>query len=298
AGRLMEMTTAEGVTQWQYDIQGRVVCIDSPEGVLCYGYDERGRVVREEQNGRVTEREYPQARTMLRRILPPEGEGTTAQEATFRVNYAGELTECRLSDTSELALEYNGQGRESRRSCETGFVLAQEYDATGKLVSQRAGCETGSDASMPGGTIRTALWRRYEYDGAQNVVAVNDDHQALRYVMNGNGQVTAVMSHGQARERYGYDECGYLAQQWTGEKVSLLWDNHYTRGHRLTWHGDVLAEYDDAGRMTAQSITRKGHRPAVMRFRWDSQDRLTGLVNWRGEQWEYRYDALGRRTEK
>lgn len=92
------MTTAEGVTQWQYDIQGRVVCIDSPEGVLCYGYDERGRVVREEQNGRVTEREYPQARTMLRRILPPEGEGTTAQEATFRVNYAGELTECRLSD--------------------------------------------------------------------------------------------------------------------------------------------------------------------------------------------------------
>ncbi|ENR1369131.1 PAAR/RHS domain-containing protein [Escherichia albertii] len=298
AGRLMEMTIAEGVTQWQYDIQGRVVCIDSPEGVLCYGYDERGRVVREEKNGRVTEREYPQARTMLRRILPPEGEGTTAQEATFRVNYAGELTGCRLSDTSELALEYNGQGRESRRSCETGFVLVQEYDATGKLVSQRAGCETDSDASMPGGTIRTALWRRYEYDGAQNVVAVNDDHQALRYVMNGNGQVTAVMSHGQARERYGYDECGYLAQQWTGEKVSLLWDNHYTRGHRLTWHGDVLAEYDDAGRMTAQSITRKGHRPAVMRFRWDSQDRLTGLVNWRGEQWEYRYDALGRRTEK
>ncbi|EPP2475293.1 RHS repeat domain-containing protein, partial [Escherichia albertii] len=93
-------------------------------------------------------------------------------------------------------------------------------------------------------------------------------------------------------------ECGYLAQQWTGEKVSLLWDNHYTRGHSLTWHGDVLAEYDDAGRMTAQSITRKGHRPAVMRFRWDSLDRLTGLVNWRGEQWEYRYDALGRRTEK
>lgn len=291
AGRLTAMTTAEGVTRREYDIQGRVVRITSPEGELSYGYDERGRLIREEQNGRVTEREYPEARTMVRRILPPEGEDGQTDSTTFRVNYAGELVECRTGDAQSLTLAYNGTGRESVRRSGRGFMLLQEYDATGKVVTQRAGREAV-------GSLAAELIRRYEYDGAQNLVAVNDDRQELRYAVNGNGQVTSVSSRDRVRERYGYDECGYLKAQWTGEKVALLWDNQYAQGHRVMRHGDVLAEYDAAGRMTSRTVSREGYRPAVMRFRWDSQDRLTGLCNWRGEQWEYRYDAQGRRTEK
>ncbi|WP_133159217.1 hypothetical protein [Superficieibacter electus] len=60
------------------------------------------------------------------------------------------------------------------------------------------------------------------------------------------------------------------------------------------WRGHVLAEYDAAERMTSRMVSREGSGPTVM----DSHDRLMGLCYWRGEQWEYHYDVLGRRTEK
>ncbi|HBN7435530.1 TPA: type IV secretion protein Rhs, partial [Escherichia coli] len=43
---------------------------------------------------------------------------------------------------------------------------------------------------------------------------------------------------------------------------------------------------------------RDGYRPETERFRWDSRDQLTGYCSAQGEQWEYRHDASGRRTEK
>ncbi|MDC9583436.1 YD repeat-containing protein, partial [Xenorhabdus sp. PR6a] len=57
-------------------------------------------------------------------------------------------------------------------------------------------------------------------------------------------------------------------------------------------------EYDDTGRMTAMQLWQEGHRPALTKFRWDSQSQLIGVQTPGGQQWEYRYDAFGRRTEK
>ncbi|MDE9553143.1 RHS repeat domain-containing protein, partial [Xenorhabdus bovienii] len=59
-----------------------------------------------------------------------------------------------------------------------------------------------------------------------------------------------------------------------------------------------LFEYDDAGRMTAMQLWEDGHRPQLTKFRWNSQNQLTGVLTPGGQQWDYRYDAFGRRTEK
>ncbi|MFP2522180.1 RHS repeat-associated core domain-containing protein, partial [Escherichia coli] len=57
-------------------------------------------------------------------------------------------------------------------------------------------------------------------------------------------------------------------------------------------------DYDAAGRMVSRTKHRDGYRPETERFRWDSRDQLTGYCSAQGEQWEYRHDASGRRTEK
>ncbi|CAK0663175.1 RHS repeat protein [Escherichia coli] len=50
--------------------------------------------------------------------------------------------------------------------------------------------------------------------------------------------------------------------------------------------------------MVSRTRHRDGYRPETERFRWDSRDQLTGYCSAQGEQWEYRHDASGRRTEK
>ncbi|MGS5062327.1 RHS repeat-associated core domain-containing protein, partial [Escherichia coli] len=69
-------------------------------------------------------------------------------------------------------------------------------------------------------------------------------------------------------------------------------------GHRLKQAGNTQYDYDAAGRMVSRTRHRDGYRPETERFRWDSRDQLTGYCSAQGEQWEYRHDASGRRTEK
>lgn len=53
--------------------------------------------------------------------------------------------------------------------------------------------------------------------------------------------------------------------------------------------------------MISRTKHRDGHRPEREQFRWDRRDQLTGYSRESGgksEQWAYRYDGSGRRTEK
>ncbi|EOJ4795068.1 zincin-like metallopeptidase toxin domain-containing protein, partial [Escherichia coli] len=119
-----------------------------------------------------------------------------------------------------------------------------------------------------------------------------------------NGQVTAVtasgtgLGYGEGDESYGYDSCGYLKAQSAGRHRISEETDQYAGGHRLKQAGNTQYDYDAAGRMVSRTKHRDGYRPETERFRWDSLDQLTGYCSAQGEQWEYRYDASGRRTEK
>ncbi|EEZ5606122.1 Rhs family protein [Escherichia coli] len=106
------------------------------------------------------------------------------------------------------------------------------------------------------------------------------------------------LGYGEGDESYGYDSCGYLkAQSAGGHRISEETDQ-YAGGHRLKQAGNTQYDYDAAGRMVSRTRHRDGYRPETERFRWDSRDQLTGYCSAQGEQWEYRHDASGRRTEK
>ncbi|HFN6299604.1 TPA: restriction endonuclease fold toxin, partial [Escherichia coli] len=312
AGRLAEVITPEGKTQYAYDKSGRLTGIFSPDGTSQRtGYDERGRVNVTTQGRRAIEYHYPDEHTVIRCILPPEDErdrhpDESLLKTTYRYNAAGELTEVILPGDETLTFSRDEAGREVFRHSNRGFACEQGWNAASQLVTQRAGF---FPAEATWGGLVPSLVREYRYDSAGNVSAVTSREDYGRetrreYRLDRNGQVTAVtasgtgLGYGEGDESYGYDSCGYLKAQSAGRHRISEETDQYAGGHRLKQAGNTQYDYDAAGRMVSRTRHRDGYRQETERFRWDSRDQLTGYCSAQGEQWEYRHDASGRRTEK
>ena len=263
------------------------------------------------QGRRAIEYHYPDEHTVIRCILPPEDErdrhpDESLLKTTYRYNAAGELTEVILPGDETLTFSRDEAGREVLRHSNRGFACEQGWNAAGQPVSQRAGL---FPAETTWGGLLPSLVREYRYDSAGNVSGVTSREDYGRetrreYRLDRNGQVTAVtasgtgLGYGEGDESYGYDSCGYLKAQSAGRHRISEETDQYAGGHRLKQAGNTQYDYDAAGRMVSRTKHRDGYRPETERFRWDSRDQLTGYCSAQGEQWEYRHDASGRRTEK
>ena len=263
------------------------------------------------QGRRAIEYHHPDEHTVIRCILPPEDErdrhpDESLLKTTYRYNAAGELTEIILPGDETLTFSRDEAGREVLRHSNRGFACEQGWNAAGQPVSQRAGFFP--EEATWGGLV-PSLAREYRYDSAGNVSAVTSREDYGRetrreYRLDRNGQVTAVtasgtgLGYGEGDESYGYDSCGYLKAQSAGRHRISEETDQYAGGHRLKQAGNTQYDYDAAGRMVSRTKHRDGYRPETERFRWDSRDQLTGYCSAQGEQWEYRHDASGRRTEK
>ncbi|RDP58137.1 putative deoxyribonuclease RhsA [Escherichia coli] len=177
------------------------------------------------------------------------------------------------------------------------------------FINNQPAARKGDKLECSAAIVEGSLVREYRYDSAGNVSGVTSREDYGRetrreYRLDRNGQVTAVtasgtgLGYGEGDESYGYDSCGYLKAQSAGwHRISEETDQ-YAGGHRLKQAGNTQYDYDAAGRMVSRTRHRDGYRPETERFRWDSRDQLTGYCSAQGEQWEYRHDASGRRTEK
>ncbi|ENK9248215.1 RHS repeat protein, partial [Escherichia coli] len=204
AGRLAEVISPEGKTQYAYDKSGRLTGIFSPDGTSQRtGYDERGRVNVTTQGRRAIEYHYPDEHTVIRCIQPPEDErdrhpDESLLKTTYRYNAAGELTEVILPGDETLTFSRDEAGREVFRHSNRGFACEQGWNAASQLTSQRAGLfpeETTWGGLLP------SLVREYRYDSAGNVSGVTSREDYGRetrreYRLDRNGQVTAVTASG------------------------------------------------------------------------------------------------------
>ncbi len=169
AGRLAEIITPEGKTQYAYDKSGRLTGIFSPDGISQRtGYDERGRVNVTTQGRRAIEYHHPDEHTVIRCILPPEDErdrhpDESLLKTTYRYNAAGELTEIILPGDETLTFSRDEAGREVLRHSNRGFACEQGWNAAGQPVSQRAGF---FPAEATWGGLVPSLVREYRYDSA------------------------------------------------------------------------------------------------------------------------------------
>ena len=153
------------------------------------------------------------------------------------------------------------------------------------------------------------LNRTYQYDKALNTIAANDEIESLRFVVNGNNQITQVVSQYQTRENYHYDQSGYISRQYIqSDDYRYHNDQHgqikidnldlYQQGNKLNRIGNDYYSYDKAGRLVKKTAIKDGFRGKTLYYRWNGNNQLESLTNEWGEVWYYKYDALGRRIEK
>ena len=153
------------------------------------------------------------------------------------------------------------------------------------------------------------LNRTYQYDKALNTIAANDEIESLRFVVNGNNQITQVVNQYQTRENYHYDQNGYISRQYIQADDYRYHNDHhgqikidnldlYQQGNKLNRIGNDYYSYDKAGRLVKKTTIKDGFRGKTLYYRWNGNNQLESLTNEWGEVWYYKYDALGRRIEK
>jgi len=139
--------------------------------------------------------------------------------------------------------------------------------------------------------------RRYQWDRAD---------QIIRRMYTDGAPSTPAEKYRQSL--WGYDAAGRMTQSLQPEGEERFWydaaDNRTTPEMQPVWNNllkrldGVSREYDGFGRMTVRHDT---HRRVTQRFSYDDEHRISRVeIDGDAEytRAEYRYDALGRRTEK
>ena len=328
-GQLIQLTTVDDVISYTYDNAGRVTHIQSTDSTLTYVYDINDRVIEESQNSHKIYRTFDDINQTVTRVLYPAGQDKPIT-TRFKYNNLGELVELQLpnwenesqqTDIQEkevhtLHFLYDNEGNEISRQSNLGFILNQQFNEMNLPIRQRAGYEpthhfdsqalkqTGIDSPT-----FAELNRTYQYDKALNTIAANDEIESLRFVVNGNNQITQVVNQYQTRENYHYDQNGYISRQYIQADDYRYHDDHhgqikidnldlYQQGNKLNRIGNDYYSYDKAGRLVKKTAIKDGFRGKTLYYRWNGNNQLESLTNEWGEVWYYKYDALGRRIEK
>jgi RHS repeat-associated protein len=199
------------------------------------------------------------------------------------------------SDGQLLRFGYDQVGREVRRDLPGGPALSQEWDAAGRLACQVL--ESGG---------RVLARRGYAYLPGGRPARIDDlIAGSRRFTWDGAGRITAVDGDRWA-ERYRYDPAGQLASaRWTAPPPAAgTWLDADLQGPReragtlITVAGSVRYRHDRQGRVVGRLRARAGGEPSAWTYQWDADDRLTAVTTPDGSTWRYRYDPLGRRIGK
>lgn len=283
-GELVRVDADGESTVFERDALGRLVRAESPVSKLLWEYDELGRVVRSTQNGDVIDYTYDAAGNCTQRTLRAGLWQKVPHTTRYARDAQGQLTALELAG-DRLDIARDALGRPTLFGSRSGYRLEQRFDARGTLAEQR---------------ISTEVHRRYTYDVAGNLTAVQDARWGLtEYRYDRSDRVLSARRPRSGEESFRYNPVGLLAG--AHRRVPELdrdVEFHYGPAGRLHRTGDTEHLYDDAGRLVSKTLHRRGFRPQRWEYRWDSRDRLVEARTPEGQIWRYSYDPLGRRIRK
>ncbi|WP_347879803.1 RHS repeat-associated core domain-containing protein [Streptomyces sp. Tu 2975] len=281
-GQVIGKDAGGRVTTFEYDVFDQLTVAATPDSRLTRIRDRFGRIASETSNGRTTLFQHDRLGRRIGRTTPS---GAVSQ---WSYDAAGRRTELRTSGRT-LAFERDAMGHEVACHVGDSVTLSSLLDPVGRVVVQ--------DVTSHGRSIQR---RGYSYRADGNLVGIEDQTSGdRRFDVDPAGRVTAVHATNWS-ERYAYDAAGnqtdaawpdgYPGWEATGSR-------EYT-GTRISRAGSVRYQHDDQGRIVLRQKIRLSRKPDTWRYSWDAEDRLTAVTTPDGTVWRYRYDALGRRTDK
>ncbi|MEV8014850.1 DUF6531 domain-containing protein [Streptomyces sp. NPDC086554] len=287
-GQVTRKDVAGQITDFSYDVAGRMLRAAAPDAVVEWLWDEHG-LLRSETiaSGTSPSRElshtYDELGRRTGRRTPSGAVSTWAYDA------AGRRTELVTAGRS-LRFEHDAAGHETARHIGDHLTLTHAYDGLGRLRTQTL-------AGPQGHRIQERAYR-YRVDGC--LTGVEELAGGARnFELDEAGRVTGVRAP-EWRETYAYDMAGNQTEaSWPAAHPDAeAQGRREYAGTRVLRAGAVRYEHDAAGRIVLRQKTRLSRKPDTWRYVWDAEDRLTSVITPDGTQWRYTYDPLGRRIAK
>jgi RHS repeat-associated protein len=295
-GRLVQQVSAEDfATSFDYDAAGRLIAAATPDSLVKCRYDDAGRLVEEHQDEQWVRTEYNAAGEVVR-IRTSLG-----HEVKSDLDPNGRLRALQTAGGHTIEFERDPRGLEVGRVTNGRLRLRQQFDSMGRLVTQQVQLARDEEPEPRRAALsshRSLPSRKFHYDADSLLIGIEDKQWGpTNYVYDPVERLISV-SRGQGpNERFEYDGTDNLTR--VRQSGSALRDETfaYSQGGRLVVDGEGHRDYDAAGRLVRRTRQRNGIS-AVWQYSWDSQGQLRAIRLPNGTQWEYKYDAFGRRVKK
>jgi len=284
AGRLIGKTTADGRTEYGYDVLDQLTAItftdlDGVQQRVSFTYDALGQLLTEDSASGTLEHHYDELGNLTQTLLP-DGRWLN------RLHYgSGHLHQVNLDGQVICDFERDRMHREVLRT-QGQINTRTQYDRSGRLRTRQR-----RTASQPP-QLPAESAKDYEYDLADNLISrlyrsrQSDQRTLLHY--DATSRIIASQESAQTRdETFVYDAAANLLE---GSSFS----GGYVRHNKmLTWQ-DKRYRYDGFGRMIEKRSVRRG----LQLFAYDAESRLIEVRNPNGHVVRMSYDPLGRRVGK
>jgi RHS repeat-associated protein len=301
AGRRTERTLPDGtVTKFEYDAIGRILKAINPDAAVAFEYDAAGRLIREWQGQDWVRTDYNAANDVI-------GARTSlGHEVRYELDPNGRALKLFTGNNYTLAFERDARGLETGRQMPRGVRLEQRFDSMGRIVEQRVGRTMTSDWSgsyssrefqIPAGDEMVKRGYRYDSDGL--LLSIEDGRWGMTdYAYDPAERLLSALRDQGLNERFEYDAADNLTRSQEQGRDSSDHSCAYGPGNRLLRRGDTRYEYDSEGRLVRKTEFATREKPQVWVYTWDAQGQLRKLLRPDGAEWDYKYDAFGRRIAK
>lgn len=202
--------------------------------------------------------------------------------------------------------EYDGAGqvvRRIERAGDTGRILiVTEYvrDLAGRLIKKIAAGTVEEYAYDQVGRLVRAdndhCAVSFQYDLAGNLLTERQNDRTVVHAYDGNGKRKSTTYPDGDVISYDHDACGFLAAlKLDGRRlVDVERDDSHRERRRTQGALETVFEYDPAGRLRQQAVSRRGEMLIARTYSYDPVGRLTELVDASGGAVRFGYDELGR----
>ncbi len=287
-GRLTGKTTADGEqSTFAYNSLGQLTQAENPHSKVIYDYDSLGNPIEETQksshHSQSLFHEYDALGNRIKTTLP------SGQVVSYQYNHQQLFTQVSLDDELISQIQRDSLGREINK--QQGKLNARyHYDPMGRLASHQVTHKKNK---------HTVIQRGYGYDHAGNLSIIDDLKKGTtQYQYDALNRLTQVNSF--ISEQFAFDPAGnLLAQQSTADRTAQPTSPTQTNGNRLAFQGDRKFKYDAWGNLIKEQRGKEGQLQTEFAYNASNQlVKVTKQTSNKQEEYQYTYDALGRRINK
>lgn len=276
-------------------IRRQAACKDEAAIDTLFDYDDAGRLTRVRHGDSVIEYE----RDGVGRLLAERSNGRevrwtydeitgaaigldSGQQLRWAYDINGALASLGIADHAPLQIQRDALGRDIHHHSAAGFQLQQQFSPLSLLEGQVAGAAPSADMWLPNHASENAVQRSYRYDRAFNPIQIDDQRWGT--------------------SRYRYNANNQIIGQHLDSTTQLpALDESFEYDGAFNLASRTLSNLPGIERHSVQQRAGRITRQAGTTYRYDALGRLSEKVEhpngFRPQHWRYRWDADNRLVE-